>query len=246
MSHIDVRLGEYALGTVHRHPDKTGERIAFRYANEWLNGAERFAIDPELFLDARTTSPARGGLFGAFADCAPDRWGRQLMQRRERHRAAQETREVRTLSELDYLLCVSDQARPGALRFLVNGEYAAKEPAIPPLVRLGDLLNASRNVEREVESDEDMALLFAPGSSLGGARPKLPFSIGREDSRSQSFRAKATSTVWNAGNGSRCSWHTQRAFASRKPSSPVCAVRIFSYRAASTVRVKNGCILRPR
>jgi serine/threonine-protein kinase HipA len=172
MSEVDAYLGAVPVGTVYRHPSSRGERIAFRYADAWLTHEERFAIDPELFLDVRTTSPARGAPFGAFTDCAPDRWGRQLMQRRERRAAKAERRAVRTLSELDYLLGVADVSRAGALRFVADGTYLAESPEVPPLVKLGDLLGAADRVSRDEESAQDMALLFAPGSSLGGARPK--------------------------------------------------------------------------
>jgi serine/threonine-protein kinase HipA len=83
MSDVEIQLGGLPLGAVYRHPAAGGERISFRYASEWLANSECFAIDPELFLDARVTTPARGGLFGAFTDCAPDRWGRQLPSQRE-------------------------------------------------------------------------------------------------------------------------------------------------------------------
>lgn len=172
MSDVEARLGSLRVGTVHRHPSARGERISFRYSDEWLQSTDRFAIDPELFLDSRTTTPARGGLFGAFADCAPDRWGRQLMQRRERHRAEVEGRAVRTLSELDYVLGVSDVSRSGALRFVEDGRFVAPEADVPPLVRLGALVDAAWRIEREDEAPEDLALILAPGSSLGGARPK--------------------------------------------------------------------------
>jgi serine/threonine-protein kinase HipA len=172
MTELEAHLGAVHVGTIYRHPSASGERISFRYADAWLTHNGGFAIDPELFLDTRTTSPSRGALFGAFTDCAPDRWGRQLMQRRERRAAKAERRAVRTLSELDYLLGVSDVSRAGALRFASDGHYVATSTAVPPLVQLGALLSAADRVARDEESAEDMALLFAPGSSLGGARPK--------------------------------------------------------------------------
>ena len=43
---------------------------------------------------------------------------------------------------------------------------------IPPLVELPKLLSAAENVMAGKDTDEDLLLLFAPGSSLGGARPK--------------------------------------------------------------------------
>ncbi|HKY40909.1 MAG TPA: HipA domain-containing protein [Polyangiaceae bacterium] len=172
MTDVEVQLGALPVGTFYRHSSASGERVSFRYAEQWLVSPERFAIDPELFLDPRTTTPARGGLFGALSDCAPDRWGRQLMQRRERRAAEAAGRAVRTLSELDYLLGVSDESRLGALRFRVRGSYVAADGGVPPLVRLGALLDAAGRIERDEDAEEDLALLVAPGSSLGGARPK--------------------------------------------------------------------------
>lgn len=43
---------------------------------------------------------------------------------------------------------------------------------IPPLIELPRLLSAAERVLSDKESDEDLRLLLAPGSSLGGARPK--------------------------------------------------------------------------
>jgi serine/threonine-protein kinase HipA len=98
-----------------------------------------------------------------------------LMKRMERRRAEREGRTSRTLLEIDYLLMVDDGIRLGALRFKAAGEkefLASGSPTIPPLVYLSKLLFASDRVVAENESDEDLRLLLAPGSSLGGARPK--------------------------------------------------------------------------
>lgn len=43
---------------------------------------------------------------------------------------------------------------------------------IPPLIELPQLLSAAEHVMEEKDTEEDLRLLFAPGSSLGGARPK--------------------------------------------------------------------------
>ncbi len=160
------------IGEVYRYPHAGGERIGFRYDPRWLMHEERFAIDPDLYLDSRTTSPKRGGVFGAFADCAPDRWGRQLMQRAERRNADEEGRQLRTLSAMDYVLGVSDASRLGALRFYCDDEFQSPGNEVPPLIRLASLLDAANRLDRGEESDADFALIFAPGSSLGGARPK--------------------------------------------------------------------------
>jgi len=115
-------------------------------------------------------------MFGAIGDSAPDTWGRVLMRRMASRRAKREGHAPRTLYEMDYLLLVDDEARAGALRFAetAGGPFLAQDDAksIPPLVKLPKLLAAAEHVIDETDTDEDLQLLFAPGSSLGGARPK--------------------------------------------------------------------------
>jgi serine/threonine-protein kinase HipA len=116
-------------------------------------------------------------MFGAIGDSAPDRWGRALMRRMERRRAEREGGgPPRTLQEIDYLLLVDDEARQGALRFAERegGPFLREEGGkrIPPLVELPRLLSAAEHVMEDTDTEEDLRLLFAPGSSLGGARPK--------------------------------------------------------------------------
>jgi serine/threonine-protein kinase HipA len=115
-------------------------------------------------------------MFGAIGDSAPDRWGRTLMRRMERRRAEREKQAPRTLQEMDYLLLVDDEARQGALRFAESegGPFVREEGAkrIPPVIELPRLLSAAEHVMEETDTEEDLRLLFAPGTSLGGARPK--------------------------------------------------------------------------
>jgi serine/threonine-protein kinase HipA len=97
------------------------------------------------------------------------------MQRAERRQANHEHRAVRTLTESDYLLCVSDETRLGALRFRWVGDEVFQAPprtGVPALIELGRLLQSTERILRDEETDEDLQLIFAPGSSLGGARPK--------------------------------------------------------------------------
>jgi serine/threonine-protein kinase HipA len=98
------------------------------------------------------------------------------MRRAERRRADREKTTPRTLWETDYLLMVDDDLRQGALRFAEKpgGPFLATHGAVrvPPLIDLPRLLSAAEHVAAETDSDEDLRLLLAPGSSLGGARPK--------------------------------------------------------------------------
>ena len=153
------------------------ESASFEYDPGWLGHPERFALEPSLALTAGPFHTAPGlSLFGAVGDSSPDRWGRLLMRRAERRRAAREGRAPRTLSEADVLLLVDDEARQGALRFATEsaGPFRAApgRARIPPLVELPRFLASAERVAGHVEDDEDLRLLIGPGSSLGGARPK--------------------------------------------------------------------------
>jgi serine/threonine-protein kinase HipA len=150
---------------------------SFEYVPEWLANPRRFALEPALTLGIGPHHTIEtNSLFGALNDSAPDRWGRALMRRAERRLSVVEGRSVRTLREIDYLLRVNDMSRMGALRFAEadGGPFLAesKGDAIPPLIALPKLLSAAEHVIAEDDSDEDLRLLLAPGSSLGGARPK--------------------------------------------------------------------------
>jgi serine/threonine-protein kinase HipA len=147
----------------------------FQYADSWVEDKGAFAVDPLLPI----VSPGpyhKERLFGAIADSAPDRWGRTLMSRGERLRAKQEARAQRHLREIDYVLGVADVARQGALRFsrAEGGDFLAShsEAAAPPMLDLPRLLAAAQGFLDDPDSEEDLRVLLAPGSSLGGARPK--------------------------------------------------------------------------
>lgn len=97
------------------------------------------------------------------------------MQRAERRQADREGRAVRTLPESAYLLGVADETRLGALRFRWTSESDFQAPmgaGVPALVDLDELLHVTERILRDEETDDDLQLIFAPGSSLGGARPK--------------------------------------------------------------------------
>ena len=155
---------------------KGRESASFEYDKKWIASDARFALEPLLTIDTGMHHSQPGKpLFGAIGDSAPDRWGRALMRRAERKNAEREKRTQRTLLEIDYLLQVDDRIRQGALRFREAGttEFLAHvHPAIPPLVELPKLLSASDHVLTDTDTEEDLRLLLAPGSSLGGARPK--------------------------------------------------------------------------
>jgi serine/threonine-protein kinase HipA len=178
------RFGQPALmGELHCQQSRSGEIFSFNYDEAWLSGPEAFAFDPDLALVAGHQYPASNRAnFGIFLDSSPDRWGRVLMQRRENSRARQEKRRARTLAEWDFLLGVHDETRLGALRFRVppDGAFIDSDDdlAAPPITSLRELQAASLQFEHHINEEEHpdyekwLAQLFAPGTSLGGARPK--------------------------------------------------------------------------
>lgn len=174
--HIDLEGQVRPLGILHRQASRRGESVTFEYDEAWLGDANRFSIEPALTLTAGTFPPQAGQpIFGSIGDSAPDTWGRRLMQRAERRLAEREGRQVRTLGELHYLLGVADVTRLGALRFRWRGEEVFQSPVrdgVPALIELGRLLQITERIERDEETEDDLQLIFAPGSSLGGARPK--------------------------------------------------------------------------
>ena len=174
--HIDLEGQVRPLGILHRQASRRGETVTFEYDEAWLGDANRFSIEPALTLTAGAFPPLAGQpIFGSIGDSAPDTWGRRLMQRAERRLAEREGRQVRTLGELHYLLGVADETRLGALRFRWRGEEVFQSPVrdgVPALIELGRLLHITERIERDEETDDDLQLIFAPGSSLGGARPK--------------------------------------------------------------------------
>jgi serine/threonine-protein kinase HipA len=174
--YVDLKGISHRVGTLWTRYQRGRESASFEYTASWLAHSERFALEPALSLvsGAMHTEVGRA-LFGAVGDSAPDRWGRVLIQREERRKAKLENRAPRTLGESDYLLGVGDATRQGALRFaLEEGEFLAPqtEHSIPPLIRLNKLLYAANRLETDAEEDEDLQLLLAPASSLGGARAK--------------------------------------------------------------------------
>ena len=158
------------------------EIFSFEYEKEWLDASYALYLDPNLQMYAgRQYLPEDKSNFGIFLDSSPDRWGRVLMKRREALIARKEGRKENTLFETDYLLGVFDEHRMGGLRFKtdINGPYLNdnRQLASPPWTSLRELEYASEQLEKDdVVDDEDYAkwlnMLIAPGSSLGGARPK--------------------------------------------------------------------------
>lgn len=119
-------------------------------------------------------------LFGFLQDAMPDRWGRRLIDKRERLLAAQEGRAPHHLTDIDYLTQINDTTRMGALRLRSDGKLLGVDYAdtpVPPLTFLREFVEMAQEYELQDEQggsicEEWLLNLYKQGSSLGGARPK--------------------------------------------------------------------------
>jgi serine/threonine-protein kinase HipA len=160
-------------------------QVRFVYDKGWLQDPRAFALDPDLSLGAQSYFPnPELGNFGVFLDSSPDRWGQTLMKRREALLAKDEARKPRNLYAWDYLIGVQDFTRQGALRFRLEGDetyLGAEKLAAPPVTSLHELQVVATQLTGKKLDDLDalrqwLAVLVAPGASLGGARPKANFT----------------------------------------------------------------------
>ena len=173
-----LSFNDELIGTIYVSQTRGKEFYSFEYEQSWIEKGPT-VLDPDLQLyKGRQYINDDKNIFGIFADSCPDRWGRKLMKRKEELRAKKDEVRPRKLLESDYLLGVYDEARVGGLRFKTDmrGEYLSndKEFTTPPWTSLRELEQASIAFENDAtELDEKwLRQLLAPGSSLGGARPK--------------------------------------------------------------------------
>lgn len=159
---------------------KAGRLVSttFRYDTGYLGQRSAFAIDPDLTLSTGTQHV--NGLPGALQDSAPDRWGRNLITKQQRHAALVAGRRTASLSDADFLVGVSDFTRQGALRFRADedGPFLGTGHEVPQPLELPRLLHAADAVSRDDDFTAIKELLDAGSGSLGGARPKASVRDG--------------------------------------------------------------------
>lgn len=171
--------GPTFMGHLHVNPNRARRSFRFEYAQQWLKSSIRFYMDPDLEPYLGAQYPQGKELFGIFSDSMPDTWGKTLLKRLEFENSKKENRKPKKLRHEDFLLGVFDNTRMGALRFKndLNGPFLESNPklSIPPFSSLPALEHAINQMERDEPSNDFhqwLKLLIAPGSSLGGARPK--------------------------------------------------------------------------
>ncbi|OHC84697.1 MAG: toxin HipA [Sphingobacteriia bacterium RIFOXYD2_FULL_35_12] len=155
---------------------KTGFSIL--YNPEWLTQKEQFLLDPDIEWFEGQQHPIGKENFGVILDSMPDTWGRTLMKRRAAQEAFENGNTKTNLYEIDFLLGVHDESRMGALRFKLNqdGPFLNNSKlSIPHWAKIKELQHAAHEIELNDDEEEVkqwLDILIAPGSSLGGARPK--------------------------------------------------------------------------
>lgn len=167
------------VGILSAQQAKGRKAFSFTYHKNWLNSQEQFLLDPDIAWYTGQQYPNGKENFGVFLDSMPDTWGRTLMKRRAALNARDHGKTAPVLYDIDYLLGVHDLSRMGALRFKRDpeGDYLdndAVSPA-PPWTNIRELQHGAEMIEANEDTAEArkwLTMLMAPGSSLGGARPK--------------------------------------------------------------------------
>ena len=167
------------IGMLSAHRGKGRKSFSFEYDTNWINSEAQFLLDPDIQWFQGPQFPANKENFGVFLDSMPDTWGRTLMKRRATQKAKDEEKQVPILYDIDFLLGVYDPSRMGALRFKLDpdGPFLDnnKEYPTPPWSSIRELQYGASQFETDSNAQEAakwLAILMAPGSSLGGARPK--------------------------------------------------------------------------
>ncbi|ROI10766.1 type II toxin-antitoxin system HipA family toxin [Chryseobacterium sp. H3056] len=166
------------LGILSAHQAKGRKAFSFEYDKNWLRRKGHQLIDPDIQFFSGAQFPNNKENFGIFLDSMPDTWGRTLMKRKAAQLAREHGEKPQTLYDIDYLLGVFDKTRMGALRFKtsLDGLFLDDDQSnsTPPWSSIRELQAAAKNLEDDDNANVKkwLAILMAPGSSLGGARPK--------------------------------------------------------------------------
>ena len=158
------------------------DHFVFEYSRQWLKQHGGILLSGDL-MNVPSLQHPRGNdnVFGFVKDSFPDRWGRLLLDRRERLTAQSEGRPTRMLTNYDYLIGIEDFTRMGGIRYKEEDSdgyiNASDKYLVPPIESLRALCDACHEIELAEERNELpeqrwLDQLIDPGASLGGARPK--------------------------------------------------------------------------
>lgn len=167
------------IGILSAQQVKGRKAFSFSYDADWVSSHEQLLLDPDIAWYSGQQYPNGKENFGVFLDSMPDTWGRTLMKRRAAINAKEQGKPAPILYDIDFLLGVHDLNRMGALRFKrePDGDFLDNDPVspTPPWASIRELQYGAKLIESNedtIEVKKWLAMLMAPGSSLGGARPK--------------------------------------------------------------------------
>jgi len=170
------------IGTLGYEHVRGKDHFVFQYSRQWLKQYGGILLSGDLMNIPSLQHPrSNDSVFGFVKDSFPDRWGRLLLDRRERLMAKMEGRPKRMLTNYDYLTGIEDFTRMGGIRYKAedSDDYinASEKYLVPPIESLRALCDACHEIELAEERNELpeqrwLDQLIDPGTSLGGARPK--------------------------------------------------------------------------
>ena len=179
---FDFLASPQEIGTLGYEHVRGSDHFVFVYSREWLKQHGGIVLSGDLMNVPSLQHPRdTDSVFGFVKDSFPDRWGRLLLDRRERLMAQSEGRPVRMLTNYDYLIGIEDFTRMGGIRYKTEDSkdyiHTSEKYLVPPIESLRALCDACHEIELAEERNELPAQrwldqLIDPGTSLGGARPK--------------------------------------------------------------------------
>ena len=176
MKELTLYMGVGPFGKVRVESVRGKEVFSFAYNEDYLKKAYVPHVDPDLLLSAGEQYPVGKEVFGFLGDITPDRWGRRLIRRKEAQLARREKRPERTLLLSDFIVGAYDLTRTGAVRVMLDGKFVSSDSSkpAPPWTTLRTLEECARKIDADEDGQDPrwIDVLLAPGSSLGGARPK--------------------------------------------------------------------------
>lgn len=177
---LDFLPQEIKISTLEYERIKGSASYRFSYEKTFLNAFSRVNISADLgrFLGIQATTEE---LFSFLGDVLPDRWGRALIDKKEKLEAKESGRIPRQFDDFGYLIRIDDFSRMGALRFKYNGKYIGLDNGklnVPPITEMEAFIREAHQIEEAERKNLPyqktwLNNIWKPGSSLGGARPKL-------------------------------------------------------------------------
>ena len=178
--YVDLDGAPVLVGRLWARVRKGRESATFEYDDTWLKHPQKFALEPALALGRGPQhTPAGREIFGAMGTPLLIVGDAFLFSERNAAKHARTAARHTPSSSPNLTMAISHDLGPCASQ-KEGGPYLASQVNIPPLMELKELLGAAMRFDADDDNDADLKLLLAPGSSLGGARPKASI-IDRDD-----------------------------------------------------------------